>query len=302
MVKGIQKVPPVIRAAFWMGGTLLSFVALAVGGRELSAELATFQILFFRSVIGLVAIGALLARSGWQQLRTRHAWLHLLRNLAHFGGQYGWFYGLAFIPLAEVFAIEFTLPIWTAVLATLLLGERLTRARLWAIVLGLVGLVIILRPGVTAVQPAAIVVLIAAVGFALSHTLTKKLSATDSPTAILFYMTAIQLPLGLLPSLPNWVTPSPAMGPWLLIVGITALTAHYCMARAFMLADATVVVPMDFLRLPLIALVGVLFYQERLDGLVLVGGAVMLWGNLINIRAERRLDIAISGWQPEVGN
>ncbi|MCA9973847.1 MAG: DMT family transporter [Anaerolineales bacterium] len=278
----------VVRAALWMGGALLSFMGLAIGGRELSAELGTFQILFFRSLIGLVVVGLLLARSGWRQVRTRRFGLHLLRNLAHYGGQYGWFYGLAFIPLAEVFAIEFTVPIWTAVLAPLLLGERLTRARGAAVALGIAGLLLILRPGAAVVNPAALAVLAAAVGYALSHTLTKKLSRTDTPLAILFYMTVIQLPLGLLPALAEWVRPSLALWPWLLAVGVTALTAHYCMARAFMLADATVVVPLDFLRLPLIAVVGMLFYQEPLDWLVLAGGAIMLAGNLLNLQAERR--------------
>lgn len=285
---------PVLRAALWMVGALLSFMALAVGGRELSAELGTFQILFFRSLIGLVVVVFLLWRSGWRQILSKHLGLHTLRNLAHYGGQYGWFYGLAFIPLAEVFAIEFTVPIWTAVLATLLLGERLTRSRVAAVVLGLLGLLIILRPGVAAVNPAALAVLAAALGYALSHTLTKKLAAVDTPLTILFFMTVIQLPLGLVPSALNWMQPSAAMGPWLLVVGVTALTAHYCMARAFALADATVVVPMDFLRLPLIALVGVLFYAEPLDWLVLVGGAIMLWGNLINIRAEQRRSQVLS--------
>jgi drug/metabolite transporter (DMT)-like permease len=270
-----------------MTGTLVSFMAMAIGGRELSAELNTFQILFFRSLVGLVAIGALLGRNGWRQLQTGSFLLHAARNTAHFGGQFGWFYGLAALPLAEVFAIEFTVPVWTAVLATLLLGERLSRPRVMAIALGIAGMLIILRPGGAVFQPAALAVLAGAVGYALSHTLTRKLAQIDPPMVIIFYMTAIQLPLGLVPSLAGWVTPSRAMCPWLLAVGLSALTAHYCMARALKLADATVVVPMDFMRLPLIALVGLTLYGERPDVLVLAGAVVMLAGNLVNIRAEQ---------------
>jgi drug/metabolite transporter (DMT)-like permease len=149
------------------------------------------------------------------------------------------------------------------------------------------GMLIILRPGFSVVTPAALAVLGGAVCYALSHTLTRRLAQTDAPVIILFYMTLIQLPLGLVPALRGWVTPTLAMWPWLLTVGVTALSGHYCMARAFALADATVVVPMDFLRLPLIALVGYLFYGEGIDGFVLGGAMVMLSGNVINIRAER---------------
>jgi drug/metabolite transporter (DMT)-like permease len=278
----------VVTAAFWMLGALLSFMAMAVAGRELSAQLNTFQILFFRSLIGLSVVSLLLTMSGWGQIRTRVPGLQIVRNLAHFGGQFGWFYGLVFIPLAEVFAIEFTGPIWTAFWAALLLGERLTRPRLITILLGMVGLVIILRPGLQGVHPAAFAVLAGAVGFALAHTLTRRLAQNDTPLCILFYMTLIQLPLGLIPSLTNWVTPAVALWPWLLLVGFGALTAHYCVTRALLLADVTVVMPMDFLRLPLIAIVGTLFYQEAFDPLVLLGAGVMLLGNWINLSAESR--------------
>jgi len=278
----------VFTAALWMSGALLSFMVMAVAGRELATQLSTFQILFFRSLIGLSVVSLLLTRSGWGQIRTRLPGLQIVRNLAHFGGQFGWFYGLAFIPLAEVFAIEFTGPIWTAFWAALLLGERLTRPRMITILLGMVGLIIILRPGLQGIHPAAFAVLASAVGYALAHALTKRLAQHDTPLCILFYMTLIQLPLGLIPSLTNWVTPAVALWPWLLLVGLSALSAHYCMTRALLLADVTVVIPMDFLRLPLIAVVGALFYQEAFDPLVLLGAGVMLLGNWVNLSAESR--------------
>lgn len=271
-----------------MVGALLSFMMMAIGGRELAGQLTTFQILFFRSLIGLLVISAVLWRTGWHHVKTEKLGLHLLRNIAHYGGQYGWFYGLGFIPLAEVFAIEFTLPVWVAILAVVILGEKLTRPRVIAIVFGLIGLLIILRPGMQVVQTAALAVLAAAVGYALSHVLTKKITNTDTALSVVFYMTLIQLPFGLIPSLFTWQTPQGEMWVWLVVVGVGALTAHYCMSQALKLADATVVVPMDFLRLPLIALVGVIFYSEALDWLVLVGGAVMLAGNCWNIWAEQR--------------
>ena len=261
-----------ITATWWMSGTLVSFMAMAVGGRELSGQLTTFQILFFRSVIGLLIVGFLLWRSSWKQIITKQFKIHALRNIAHFGGQFGWFYGIAFIPLAEVFALEFTVPVWTAVLATVLLGEQITRARVTAITFGVAGVILILRPGLAVVSPASLAVLGGAFCYATSHTLTRKLAQVDTPLTILFYMTLIQLPLGFITSIFDWTTPSGTMLPWIVVVGVAALSGHYCMARALAIADAIVVVPLDFLRLPLIAGVGALIYREPLDWLVLAGG------------------------------
>ena len=271
-----------------MSGTLVSFTAMAIAGRELSAGLSTFQILFFRSVIGFLIVGFFLWRSNWRQIKTAHLRVHLLRNISHFGGQFGWFYGIAFIPLAEVFALEFTVPVWTAVLATFLLGEQITRPRVAAVVFGVIGVLLILRPGLAVANPASLAVLGGAFCYALSHTLTRRLALVDTPLTILFYMTAIQLPLGFVTSIWDWRTPSLEMLPWIVIVGSAALSGHYCMARALAIADAIVVVPLDFLRLPLIAAVGFLFYGENIDWFVLAGGIVMFTGNFVNIQAEKR--------------
>lgn len=277
---------PVVRAALWMGGALLALATMAVAGRELAAELSPFQILLFRNVVGLAVLAALLGVIGWRRVRTAHGGTHLKRNLLHFLGGCGWFYGLAHLPLAQVFAIEFTVPVWTALLAALVLGERLTAARRTAILLGLVGVWLILRPGVEVVSPAALAVLGGAMAYAGSYILTKRLSATDAPLVVLFYMAAIQLPLALGPALVDWRLPSPAAWPWLLVVGLTTLAAHFCITRALALADATVVIPLDFLRLPLIALVGYACYEEGIDWWVLAGASVMVAGNLFSLRRE----------------
>ena len=274
-------------ASLWMTGALLSFMTMALGGRELAGKMSIFEMLFFRSGVGLPIILVLLWRSGWGQISLANVKLHVARNMAHFGGQYGWFYAIGVIPLAEVFAIEFTTPIWTAVLAMLLLGERLTRARVIAIVLGVTGMLLILRPGVAAINPGSLAALAAALCFAFSIVVTRRLAQKDTALAILFYMAVIQLPPVMIPAFANWVTPTAAMWPWLILIGITGMSAHFCLARAIRLVDATVVAPMDFLRLPLIALLGYVFYGESLDWFVVAGAAVMLTGNFTSIRAER---------------
>lgn len=279
---------PLSKATLWMTGTLFAFTLMAVAGRELSSELNTFQILLFRSLISLLLIAIWLSIFGWQQIQTKHFKVHGARNTAHFIGQYGWFYGIALMPLAEVFAIEFTVPIWTAVIATLLLKESMNLGRSCAITLGFAGVILILGPGREVVSGAAFVVLIGAISYALAHTLTKKISAHDSPACIIFYMSLLQLPLSLIPCLLDWKTPCGTMWLWLVVIALCALIAHYCLAQALTLADATVVIPLDFLRLPLIALVGFLLYNEAIDWLVLAGAGLMLLGNLINLHYEQQ--------------
>lgn len=281
---------PVVKAALWMVGTLVSFLVMALGGRELSNGLGTAEILLYRSLIGAFILCVLLTRLGFAQLRTAKLGVHTLRNIAHFAGQYGWFYGLAWIPLAEVFALEFTLPVWAAILAALLLGERITLPRLSAIGFGLVGMLIILRPGLAVIHPAAFAVLAGAACYALSHVTTRMLALADPPIAILFYMTVLQMPMALVTALPGGVAwPEANAWPWLVTVGITALSAHYCMTKALTLTEATVVIPIDFLRLPLIAVVGFVFYAEPLSWPVLIGAGLMVLGNYINVRAERKV-------------
>lgn len=278
----------IVIAALWMVGALFSFLSMAIAGRELSVELNTFQILFFRSVVGLLIIVAVLTHAGWSKARAGNWKLHLVRNSVHYVGQFGWFFAISMIPLAQVFAIEFTVPIWTAVLAPFLLAERLTAVRALVIAIGFAGILIILRPGMVPLELGAASALMAAVGYALSHTLTKRITRTDTPLAVIFYMTLMQLPMGAIPSVLDWTTPSLGMLPWLVIVGATALSAHYCMARAFAHADAMVVVPMDFLRLPLVAMIGLMFYAEPLDPWALAGAAVICGAIFLNIMSERK--------------
>ena len=273
-------------AVGWMMGAVVSLLAMAVAGRELAAEISVFEIMFFRNSICLTIICLLLLYHGRRLLVTRRLGLHLIRNICHFFAQAGWYFGLAILPLAEVFAIEFTAPIWTAILAAIFLSERLTGQRGLGICLGFAGILIILRPGLGIFDPAALAVLGAAVGFAATFVITKSLTASDAPLTILFYMNLIQLPLGMAPALLDWVTPSTQLWPWVAVTGLAGLGTHYCFARAFALADAGVVAPIDFIRLPLAGVIGYFFYQEGLDLAVILGAAVILIGNLLNIRGR----------------
>lgn len=287
-VPGLSGLPAALRGALWMGGALLSFSAMAIAVRELLRHMGNFEILFLRSLVSLLILLAILPRFGLATLRTRRAGLHVLRNLLHFGGQYAWVYAIAMLPLATVFAIEFTMPVWTALLAIPLLGERLNRGRVIMLVLGLAGIVIILKPGIGVVQPAALVMLAGSLAYALTMICTKRLSESDSALAILFYMAVVQLPLAFFPALPGWVVPTPADLPWIVAIGAAGLTAHFCLTRAVRIADATLVIPIDFLRLPLIAVVGAIFYGEKVDVTIMLGAAVIFAGTWYSIQRESR--------------
>jgi drug/metabolite transporter (DMT)-like permease len=269
-----------------MCGALLSFSAMAISVRELLPFMGSSEILALRSLVSLVLVLALLPRVGLSCLRTRLIGLHAVRNLLHLGGQYAWVYAIAMLPLATVFAIEFTMPVWTAVLAVCILGERLNRGRIVMLLCGLAGILIIVQPGIAVVHPAALVMLAGSLAFASMSVATKRLSQTDSALAVVFYMAALQLPLALVPALPHWVAPRLADLPWILLVGTAGLTAHFSLTRAVRVADASLVVPIDFLRLPLIAVVGVLFYGEALEVSTLLGAGVIFAGTYYSIRRE----------------
>ena len=282
-----------LTAALWMTGAIAAFSVMAVAGREMAVTLDTFEIMLYRSLIGVAIVagfGALAGRLGGLATRRHRLGLHLVRNVFHFTGQNLWFYALALIPLAQVFALEFTTPIWVAILAPLVLGERLTRARLVAAVLGFAGILVVARPGVIEVGAGQVAALAAAIGFAGSVLATKALSRTESVWTILFWMTVMQTVLGLvcagfdgdiaLPSADQWH--------WIVAVGLGGLVAHLCITSALQAAPASIVAPMDFFRLPLIAVVGMLLYGEPLEIAVFVGALLIVGGNLLNLRAETR--------------
>ncbi len=172
--------------------------------------------------------------------------------------------------------------------------ERLNFGRVTAIALGLVGTVIILRPGFSDVSLGAIVVLGSALGFAISHIITKKMTERNSVFVVLFYMSVIQLPLVMWPAIATWTPLTSGDIPWVLLMGVVGLTAHLCLTRALNLADATVVIPLDFLRVPSIAVVGFLVYSEALDPFVLLGALVIFGGNYFSLIRERRTALNIT--------
>jgi drug/metabolite transporter (DMT)-like permease len=277
-----------LRGVLWMSGAVLSFCAMAVAARELLRHLGIFEILAFRTAVTLLIVLAAATRTGIATLRTRRIGVHLWRNLFHLGGQASWVYAIGALPLAMVFAIEFTSPIWTALLAAFMLGETINRGRVVMLALGFAGVMVILRPGFADVQPAALVMLAGSLFYAVQMIGTKRLSGTESPMAVLFWMAVIQTPLCLVAALPGWIAPAPRDLPWILVIGVGSFTAHYCLTRAMKMADASVVVPVDFFRLPLIAVVGALFYAEAFDPAVILGALLIFGGTWYSLSRENQ--------------
>ena len=274
-----------------MTGALLSFSAMAVSVRGLAATLGVMEILALRAGLGLIIVGSLAALRGDLRatINCRHLRLHVFRNTVHVGSSYLWATSLLLISLAMTFALEFTTPAWTLLLAAPVLGERLTASRIGAVVFGLLGVLVILRPGLATFQPGALLALMAALGLAVTLIATKKLTRTDTTFAILFWMMLIQLPIALIASEPLFVTKlNQTQIPALIGIGMSGLASHYCLTNAFRAGDAGVVVPLDFMRIPLIAVIGWWLYGESLDVFVFLGAGLIVTGILWNLRSEAR--------------
>jgi len=280
-----------LRAACWMIGSIVSFTLMAVAGREISTDLNTFEIMFYRSLTGFVImIGIVTVLRSWHRI-TLHRWkLHSVRNLAHFTGQNLWFYALATLPLAQVFAFEFTTPIWVILLSPILLKERITPVGMLAAALGFAGVLIVSRPDPTAISPALIAAASCAVAFALTAILTRKLTQTESILTILMFLTGTQLIFGLITAgFDGHITlPTGVVIIWVIGIGCAGLLAHFCLTKALSLAPANVVMPIDFARLPTIAIVAMILYNEPLDIWVFVGAFIIFGANYMNVTVQNR--------------
>lgn len=260
-------------------------VTMAVAGRETASQLSAFQVMEIRAIIGFFLLMPLVySAGGFTAMKTAYPRRHLSRNFIHYFAQYAWLVAVTLIPLAEVISIEFTMPIWTAVLAVVFLGERMNRYKILAVFLGLVGVWIIVRPSTGHVDTGQLISLAASVGFAISVVLVKTLTRTDSVIRIIFWMLIIQTLIGAIPAWLTWQEIPGDLWPWLIVVAICGTFSHFCMATAMTYADATVVVPMDFLRVPLTAIVGWFVYSEAIDIYTVIGATLILVGNLLNLK------------------
>jgi drug/metabolite transporter (DMT)-like permease len=274
-----------------MVGGIASFTTMAVAGREVGGTHDTFEIMLYRSVVGVaVVLGIGFATGRIREVTTRNLRLQIGRNVAHFTGQNLWFLAILSIPLAQVFALEFTSPLWVLLLAPLILGERVRPAQYAVAAIGFGGVLLVAQPFSGTVSLGLLWGGSAALFFALTNLLTRRLTRDETVTGILFWLTVTQLAFGLVCAGfdGDIALPDESTLPWLVLIGFAGLCAHFCLTKALSLAPASTVMPVDFARLPLIALIGALVYAEPMDPLILLGGAVIAGAAWANLRIAAR--------------
>jgi drug/metabolite transporter (DMT)-like permease len=272
-----SRLPGPVRGACWMTLGAFWLIVMALAIRALSPKYSVLELIFLRSVISLVLILPWAIRQGAARLRTTRPRLHLFRNVVHYVGNLGWFFGVATIPLADVAALQFTLPLFTVIMAAVFLRETVGPHRWLATVVGFAGALIVIRPGFATVGIGTLAVLGSAAFYAASQTASKALSRTESPQSVLFFMALVFVPLSAGPAALDWTTPEMADAPAILLLGVTGYLAHFSIIRAFAAADASFVMPFDFMKLPLSAAAGFVLYLEFPDVWTWVG-AVIIFG------------------------
>ena len=253
---------------------------MAIGVKEMSPKINSFQIIFFRSLIGLLTLSILFKK----RLTTPTFSIikeHLFRNIFHLIGQYGWILGIIYLSLAEVTAIEFSVPIWILLIATIFLKEKLNSSKIISMVFGFTGVLFIMRPGLELISTKSIIVLLSAISYAIAHTTTKKLTKKYSSLDIVFLMCLIQIPISFCFAIANWNTPSFIDSFWLVIVGTSAITAHFTMAEAMKNDDISSIISLDYFRLPILIIIGIVMYDEEFKYVYLIGGTLIFVGNWV---------------------
>ena len=245
-----------------------------------------FQQTFWRQLIGLLMFLPFVWRVGLRGLKTRQLKTNLIRNLAGYVGIALAFYSVTLIPLADSLALQFTLPFFTIIFAVILLGEHVGAHRWTATVFGFLGALVILRPGLIEFQFGMIVAIAAAACLALSDTLVRRLANTDSTALIVFYGYLLQVPFAFVVALFGWVMPTLADWPWLIALGLTSFAAQWALSRSFVLAEASLVSPILFIRLPIVSIIGYIFFAQVPDPWTWVGALVIFGAALYMARRE----------------
>jgi drug/metabolite transporter (DMT)-like permease len=258
--------------------------------RVLTDSLHPLQVVFFRCLFGLVAMTPWLISQRRLLPRTERIGVHLLRAALGLTATVGWFMTLALMPLAEATALSFTAPIFTSILAVLLLGEVMRLRRWTAIAMGLVGALLILRPGIEAIEPVALLAIGTALVWGGSTVLIKFMTRTESAGAIATYLAVFSTPLALIGALFVWQTPTLAQLGLAALLGAFGSIGHVCMTRALAEADATLVVPFDYLRLPLVAVIAYLAFDEVPSGWIWLGGGLIAASGIYIARREAQLE------------
>ncbi len=277
-----------IRGALWITLANMFFTVMAGIIRHVSADIHPFEIAFFRALFGLILMAPWFLRLGVASVRSRRVGMHVCRALFMLGAAMAWFTAISLMPIAEVTALTFTTPLFASLGAALFLAEKVGLRRAVAIGVGFAGAMIILRPGVEALTMPAMAALASAVFGAVGMLIVKSLSRTESPATIVIYVGLLLTPLSLVPALFVWTTPSLEALAWLAALGLVANLGHMPFARAMASADATAILPFDFLKLFFSATMGYLLFAEVPDVWTWIGATVIFGAVLYTARRESK--------------
>lgn len=263
------------RGAFWMIVAALSFTTMLFLVRYLEGRYPSIEVVFFRALAGLIFVVPILMQHGLSGLHTKHFPMHISRTVFALAAMFFFYYGVAHVPMSDSTAYTFVIPLFATVGAALILREKVDAPRWIATICGFIGTVIILRPGQAEISLPVLAMLLSAVFYAGSWLSMKILTRTDSASLIVLYMNVMIVPLALIPTLiigkmPNFLDLMVLIG-----VGLTGSFAHFCQARSFASADASAVMPFDFLRLPMAVAWGWFFFAEPTNIWTWVGAIVI---------------------------
>lgn len=278
--------PGAVRGAFWMVLASALFTGMPIAVRTLSDHMGPAEIIFFRSVLGLAFMAPYFLWTRKRPLRTNVLKLHVQRSAINFVGMVLWFYALALIPLGQAVALHFTMPLFIVLLAALFLGERVGVGRWATTAVGFVGVLIVLRPGVVEVGLPALAVLCSAVFYGGAVTTIKVLTRTESAAVITFYSHLILLVIAAIPTVLWWGAPRVEDTPYLLLLAVCGTLAPFAVTRALRVVDASVVAPLDFLRLPFTAIAGYFLFAEIPDNWTILGAVVIIGATSYLARRE----------------
>ncbi len=272
-----------------MTASTVIFGCMAVCIRLASEQLHPFEIAFFRNFFGFVFILPILFRHGPSLLRTNKLPMYLMRCLIGIVSMLAGFWAIVNLPLAQAIALSYSTPLFVTIGAVLVLGE-IVRARRWtAVLVGFLGVVLIVRPGSDAFTTGSLVALLAAVASASVAISIKFLSRTEKPDAIVLYTTLLWIPMSLLPALTVWEMPVGITWLWIVLAGLLGSTAHMCWTRALKLGEASMLTPISFLQIIVVAIAGWLLFGEALDRWTVLGAAIIFASNVYIARREARL-------------
>lgn len=256
--------------------------------KHLTAKFAIFELVFYRTLIGALVMAPLVWSSGSAGFATARLPLYAARSAITCLGMLTWFYGLAHLPLADATALIFTTPFFTIALVAIWLNERVYWYRWAATACGLLGALIIVRPGFVEFHIASLAVMVTAASYGGSNAMTRALAGTENPNTSVFYLFVLIVPIMAIPTAIWFTPPALADAPWILALGLLSAGAQQCITRSLSIAPASAVEPFAFLQLPFVALLGFALFGEVPEIWIWIGAAIIFTSAYAVARRDAR--------------